>query len=271
MVRSSLVVVEVTKSLSKIVKSNFVAFSEQKRYIQSVDQEDPNVVKSTLPKNDSGERSDIEIKQQRQVDELKEQIKDLEQQLNSMNDHLSHEGYQAGLLKGEQEGYDAGYQNGMTQAEQEINEMKSTLQKEFDSKLEAAQMELNSDYAIQLQELEPKVLHLVKQLVDKLVGVASLNQDTIMHLIRSGLEEVEIHGDITIKVSPEDLEEVVDHKASITDTLSDKFQVEILKDPKLERNECVIETNMGTIDCSLGVQMQGLMKELELIEKSLGR
>ncbi len=257
--------------MSKIVKSNFVAFSDQKRYIQSVDQEDPSVVKSSVQNYGEGERSDEQKKNDRRIKELTEHIRELEEQLESMNDHLHHEGYQAGLEQGQQEGYGAGYNEGSIQAKQELNEEKVNLQHDFDRRLEVAQEDLNKKYLEKLSNLEPKVLHIIKSLVEKLVGSASLNSDTIMHLIRSGLEEVEIHGDITIKVSEDDLEEVVDAKSTITDTLSDKFQVEILKDPKLVRNECIIETNMGTIDCSLGVQLQGVLKEMELIQQSFGQ
>lgn len=246
-----------------------MAFSDEKRYIQAVDQGDPNVVKSSLSNPSSDQSDGDQKKADRLVHDLKERIRELEEQLEQLNDQMTHEGYQKGLEQGQKEGYDMGYTTGKNQADEELSMEKAALQEQLESQKNEIQKELDFRYEEQISALEPKVLSIIRSLVEKLVGASAINKNTVMHLIRSGLQEVEIHGDIIIKVSSQDLEVVIDNKDTITETLSDKFDVEILKDPKLERNECVIETNMGTIDCSLGVQIQGLLKELELIHNSM--
>ncbi len=83
------------------------------------------------------------------------------------------------------------------------------------------------------------------------------------------MNELDLHGDLVIKVSALDIDEVLEHKEKLTEGLSEKIDVEILLDQQLEKNECVIETNMGSIDCSLGTQMESLLQELRLIRDSL--
>jgi flagellar biosynthesis/type III secretory pathway protein FliH len=90
-----------------------------------------------------------------------------------------------------------------------------------------------------------------------------------MYLIKSGMNELDLHGDLVIKVSTFDVDEVLEHKQHIVEGLSEKIDVEILVDQQLEKNECIIETNMGSIDCSLGTQMEALLQELRLIRESL--
>ena len=55
------------------------------------------------------------------------------------------------------------------------------------------------------------------------------------------------------------------NKDKITNNISEKVDLEILKEASLESKECIIETQMGNIDCSLGTQLNGLLKELQLI------
>jgi flagellar biosynthesis/type III secretory pathway protein FliH len=117
--------------------------------------------------------------------------------------------------------------------------------------------------------LEPKMLKVIENLVIKLVGVQEISKGTIMHLIKCGIDELELHGDLIIKVSPLDLDYVISRRNEFSENLSEKIRIEILKDIQLNQNECVIETEMGTIDCSLGTQLQGLTKELRLIRDSL--
>jgi flagellar assembly protein FliH len=125
------------------------------------------------------------------------------------------------------------------------------------------------EYSEYKLELEPKMLSIIEDLVVKIIGVQKTSKDTVIHLIKCGLDEIELHGDLIIKVSSKDLDYVIERKHELTEELSEKIKVEILKDQQLEENECVIETEMGTIDCSLGTQLEGLLKELRLIKNSL--
>ncbi len=254
--------VEVTRSLSKIVKSSFVSFTEQKKEIKVILNNDPKILQSSVKAVD------------REIEEI---LEDNQENLEEIKHQVKQEAYEKGFELGQQEGYDEGYEKGYAlgyaegkkQSQEEcmhkLEQERSVLHQEA----EHLQEQMEKELAERTERLEPKMLHIIDALVQKLVGIQSVSQGTILHLIRSGMNELDLHGDLVIKVSAVDIDEVLEHKAKLTEGLSEKIDVEILLDQQLEKNECVIETNMGSIDCSLGTQMESLLQELRLIRDSL--
>lgn len=266
---------EVTKSLSnyregttKIIKSGFISFSEQKKEIVVIDSRNPNIIGRSKAEhlNDSEEDNfeSIEVEQahheqlSRDVEIAKEEAARLGYE----------EGYQEGYQEGNEQGRIKGYQEGHLEAlqvsEAELSVHKEELEKNY-RKLETELMDEVSNYK---KALEPKVALIIERLVRKLIGIQEVNRETILFLIRNGLEEVESYGDLIIRVSSFDIDYVQANRNLIIHELSESIQVEILKDPNLKENECIIETDMGTIDSSLGTQMERLLRELRLIYES---
>ena len=254
-------VVEVTKSLSRIVKSNFVSFTEQKKEIKIIANNDPKVLKSS-------------IKAVEHIEDLHtDEMPDLHEDLDALKEKITEEAYDKGLELGQQKGYEEGYKKGYEEGKATgQDEGRRLLETERDAlyqEIEDTRAEINKQFEAQKNALEPKMLYIIEALVTKLIGIQSVSQDTIMYLIKSGMNELDLHGDLVIKVSSFDVDEVLEHKQGIVEGLSEKIDVEILVDQQLEKNECIIETNMGSIDCSLGTQMEALLQELRLIRESL--
>ena len=254
-------VVEVTKSLSRIVKSNFVSFTEQKKEIKIIANNDPKVLKSS-------------IKAVEHIEDLHtDEMPDLHEDLDALKEKITEEAYDKGLELGQQKGYEEGYKKGYEEGKATgQDEGRRLLETERDAlyqEIEHLRAENNEQFEAQKNALEPKMLYIIEALVTKLIGIQSVSQDTIMYLIKSGMNELDLHGDLVIKVSSFDVDEVLEHKQRIVEGLSEKIDVEILVDQQLEKNECIIETNMGSIDCSLGTQMEALLQELRLIRESL--
>lgn len=289
--------------MSDIIKSNFISFSDQKRQIKTVDKNDPNVIKSSIKSVDNKSNQNI-TNQGLSLDDLGLDINDIDHRLNEMQEDealleneqsLSHqfheqsmelsedalyeieslkeearnEGYEEGFSSGKTDGYNSGYEDGKNQAENEVNQALKAYKNEQDNELKSLKDQLIEEFESYKLELEPKMLSIIEDLVIKIIGIQKISKSTIMHLIKCGLDELELHGDLVIKVSAKDLDYVIERKNELTEELSEKIKVEILKDQQLEENECIIETEMGTIDCSLGTQLEGLLKELRLIRDSL--
>lgn len=254
-------VVEVMKSLSRIVKSNFVSFTEQKKEIKIIANNDPKVLKSS-------------IKAVEHIEDLHtDEMPDLHEDLDALKEKITEEAYDKGLELGQQKGYEEGYKKGYEEGKATgQDEGRRLLETERDAlyqEIEHLRAENNEQFEAQKKALEPKMLYIIEALVTKLIGIQSVSQDTIMYLIKSGMNELDLHGDLVIKVSSFDVDEVLENKQRIVEGLSEKIDVEILVDQQLEKNECIIETNMGSIDCSLGTQMEALLQELRLIRESL--
>lgn len=189
--------------------------------------------------------------------------------IETLKEEGRNQGYEEGFLSGKNDGYDTGYEEGKIQAEHDVNLALEAYSREQDGVMQELKDQLIQEYSDYKKELEPKMLSIIEDLVIKIIGVQKTSKGTIMHLIKCGLDELELHGDLVIRVSSKDLDYVIERKHELTEELSEKVIVEILKDQQLEENECVIETEMGTIDCSLGTQLEGLLKELRLIKDSL--
>ena len=75
--------------------------------------------------------------------------------------------------------------------------------------------------------------------------------------------------DYIIHVSKEDYPYVGMQKQQIVEQGSvGVASVEIVEDTTLGKNECLIETDGGIFDCSLGVQLADLTKQLRLLSYS---
>ena len=118
-----------------------------------------------------------------------------------------------------------------------------------------------------LQEsLEPDIVKLIIDISDKLIGNAkNLNPKTITYLVKQGFGTGQISGDIKVMVSPDDFEMVVKSKDELLAFTDGAANLEIVKDLSLNPLDCVIETSMGHIDCSLESQYIALKQNLTYI------
>ncbi len=270
-----------TRSLSDIIKSHFVSFSDQKKPINIIDNKDPSILKSTgksmIKEHEAGSESSVEglslndLNLNPSLDSFRneEQQQLVEKQKTIAKKNGYDEGFKIGKDEGYNEGHNEGYNEGIKKAETEVSIQLSKLDDDNQIRVKELKEQLINEYSDYKATLEPKMLTIIEDLVMKLIGEQSICKGVIVHLIKCGLDELEIHGDLVIKVSQEDLDYVIERKAELTEELSEKITVEILKDQQLSKNECVIETEMGTIESSLGVQLSGLLRELRLIKESL--
>jgi flagellar assembly protein FliH len=144
-----------------------------------------------------------------------------------------------------------GYQEGMTAATREGDAIRAQARQV----LAEAQAERKS----MQQNLEPEMVNLLIRILDKLVGNAvTLNPDIILALVKLGIQNATITGDVVVYVSPDDYETVAENKDTIMALTDGSVKLEITKDLSLNPMDCIIETPFGNIDCSLGQQLESL-------------
>ena len=125
---------------------------------------------------------------------------------------------------------------------------------------------------LRLQEtLEPDIVRLITSITDKIIGNAStLNPKTILYLIKQGFGTQTITGDVKVLVSHEDFDVVKMAKEELLAFTDGAANLEIVKDAALAPCECIIETSIGHIDCSLDVQYSALKENLTYILQNRG-
>ena len=157
--------------------------------------------------------------------------------------------------KGRQEGYQDGYQEGMTAAQaqqQEIDGMKAELEKEYQQLVD---------------ELEPEMVDVLTQIYEHVFGI-ELREDKgiILHLLKTTLSRIEPGRDLIVHISSDDYDDIMEEKETLDACItSPNTTMEIIEDPLLKENECMIESDSGVFDCSLGVELSEITRKLKLL------
>lgn len=151
-----------------------------------------------------------------------------------------------------------GYDDGFRQALEETQEKKE----EAESLLENAKIEKQNI----LNSAEPEMVELVVNIINKLVNNAQIvNKDVIKCVIKKGLSQTKIMGDIFIHVSADDFDDVTESKEDIVSEVDGNAKIEIVKDLSLKIGDCLIETPFGNIDCSISQQLEEVKNSLNYI------
>ncbi len=153
------------------------------------------------------------------------------------------------------QGYEAGYQEAMGQAEQ----MKNQLQED--------RKQMEAEYQELVEGLEPKFVEALTDIYEKVFRVdLKKEQNIIMHLISSTMHKIEGSNTYLIHVSKEDYPYVSMKKNEVlAASVSPHASVEIVEDMTLGANDCIIETDGGVFDCGLGTQLEELSQKLKLL------
>lgn len=159
-------------------------------------------------------------------------------------------------------GYDAGVAEGTADADRILSDRLTELEKENSEKREA----LEKEYQHMKEEIEPEMADALLKVFEKVTGVlASDKHDLILHLVNNVMENVELSKEFLIHVSEADYRFLDSNKDKIYGAATPDYHIEICKDSKLEKNQCIIETDAGVFDCSLDIQLENLIEEIRIL------
>lgn len=275
--------VEVTKSLSNLIKFyNFHVTEEDKKLLDSdskVDSFIPGIIShgEVELRDLEKEEFDAEFPEEMfedapeaQGEELlpDELLKDAHEQAELLLENAraqAEEIIEQAKVTGEvekkkviEEGRKRGYQEGLVKANDEVAAQKEAL--------EAERIQLESDYQQKITELEPTFVELVMGLLKKLTGVLVENKkDIILYLMEQSLKDLGKVKHLVIRVSPEDVELIQTKEEELRDMIGSSCEMEILSDGNLHKNQCILDLDNQIIDCSLDVQLQGLLEDLKMM------
>ncbi len=185
------------------------------------------------------------------LQQAQEQADMIIQNANAQAQAVMDDAYQ----QGHQQGYDAGYQEGVAAAQ--------SLQDE----IEQQRGDLEKEYQQIVDELEPEMVDVLTQIYEHVFNI-ELREDKgiILHLLKTTLSRIEPGKDLIVHISSDDYDDIMDQKdvldACVT---SPNTTMEIIEDPLLKENECMIESDSGVFDCSLGVELSEITRKLKLL------
>lgn len=156
------------------------------------------------------------------------------------------------------QGQEEGYEEGNKSAAEEIEELEHSLNQQI--------LENQKEYQMQLEQLEPLFVNLMVSYLEKLTGIIIEDKrDVILHLVTTAVHKVERNHNFLIRVSGEDYSYVNSKREQLAATAGEEASVEIIEDKTFGKNQCIIETDDRIIDCSLDVQLKGLVDDLKLL------
>lgn len=253
--------------LSSIIKGRRIR-SESKLQIE-------NKNKYVAPEKGDEDLIGEQPKEAAQKEDVKIRIKEIKYKADTIIEDAKIEGQnQADLIifqgreKAEQEavvitekarddGYSKGYARGEQEAQALVEEAKKVIQ---DAQEEKQQI---------LKEAEPEVIEMIIGICGKLISEEiNFNKDTILILVRKALKEVSSDmsdSEISIKVSPDEYDYVLDNKDSIMKSVSNPENIKILNDINLDKGVCIVETAFGSVKCNVEESFSEIKKQMRLI------
>lgn len=162
-------------------------------------------------------------------------------------------------LEGRENGYHQGFEEGLIKGQNEYE----AKQKEIKEK----ENMLVSQYERKLAEVEPILVDTLSNIYEHIFEVdLSGHRNIVMHLIENTLHRIDGCMNYIVRVSKEDYGYVSMQKQAVLDKcVVGSAKLEIVEDITLSANECLIETESGIYDCSLGTELKELKKQLMLL------
>lgn len=276
------------RSLSNLIKSRYVYVNDENRkiidsngkseelrtiYLNSRPEQLPGDTKAS--KEDSSDSEDIVFREGLQVSVIDNVLpEEEEKQLRMQGEQIIADAREeadrirkqaeeeAGIAAQEileearKKGYEDGLQKGMAEADRAKAELEELKQKH------------NEEYLEQIAGLEPAFGEIVAQLVEKLTGVAVEDKkNVILYLIHNSIMDSNNSKSYAIRVSKEDYDYVLSRKEELYRLVTQDTVIDIISDKNLERNQCLIETDAGMLDCSLDVELANLIQDIKLLSK----
>lgn len=165
--------------------------------------------------------------------------------------------------KASETGYQDGYAEGKQKAEEECRAHYQQLEQQLMTK----EKELENRYQERMEELEPALVDKLTGVYEHVLGIRlEEEKDNILFLINRSLATLDSGRNYIIHVSKEDFEAAKNGKAQISvETGMPEDDFEIIADGTMRKGDCMIESELGIMDCGLGTQMEMLKRQLKLL------
>lgn len=156
------------------------------------------------------------------------------------------------------EGRRSGYEEGIRNGEAEI----ASKQKELDEYRE----QLDKEYDDRIKKMEPELVDVLLKIFSEVTKVLSVDKrDLILTLVNSVMSGTEVSKNYIIKTNKDDAQFLRDNKERIQGIVGRDINIEIVEDPVLKRNQCLIDTDLGIFDCSLDIQLENLIDDIKIL------
>jgi type III secretion protein L len=112
-------------------------------------------------------------------------------------------------------------------------------------------------------ETEPELRRLAVRIAEKILGEAlRLDPEQVVSIVRGALAAARGRRELSIRVHPDDLEAVTRARPRLAEALSRQAEVALRADASVPRGGCLVDSEVGTIDARLDVQLAAIERAL---------
>jgi len=191
-------------------------------------------------------------------DREREQARGIVVRAQEKADLIEREAYEAGFAQGEKDGFEMGA-------------------KKLDKMLDLTEETLKGmvSYKSEFIKLyEKEILHLIFHIAEKVVrGKVKIDQTVVRETILEAFNLVVDRSEVTIRISPEEIEYVKEIRAEFLARIKDLKSITVESDPSVNPGGCLMETVFGHIDARLENQLEKIARAVEqtLEESQVGK
>ncbi|MCE1247205.1 MAG: hypothetical protein LWY06_11220 [Firmicutes bacterium] len=182
-------------------------------------------------------------KAERIIEHAQGEAKKLLEQAKVYGETARQEAHKEGFKLGKEDGFKAGLQE-FTGYMEEAKNLYTQLLRERESFFNSA---------------EPELAKLSLTIAQKIIGSEiDSNKETVVSVIKNALVNIKSREQVTIKVSPEDVEYVKQNRDVFAKMVEGAKEFDITADPRVDKGGCMIETDLGTTDARISIQMNAI-------------
>lgn len=160
------------------------------------------------------------------------------------------------------EAKNSGYAEGVATAGKEAEISVRQAREQF----EAQKMQIIGEYRKKEEEMEPALVETILKIFAEITGAISVDKkDMILTLVNNVMSHSETNKNFIIKACNEDAQFLMANKDKIIGAVREDIHIEIVTDPSMKRNECIIDTDTGVYDCGLDIQMANLINDIRIL------
>ena len=162
------------------------------------------------------------------------------------------------------EGYEKGLQDGSMEAMKRTDAYMENMQKEQEALMQRNQEILEDN----ISDAQDKLVNLSCALIEKLTGIlVDQYRPVMMHVINNALNDAEASKHITIKVGEENFTYIQDNYDRLSGAANPNINIELYSDSKLNKRQCIIESENGIIDLSMDIQVRNLITAIKMLSE----
>lgn len=162
------------------------------------------------------------------------------------------------------EGYEKGLQDGSMEAMKRADEYMENLQREQQILIEKNQEVLEANVA----DAQEKMVNLSCALIEKLTGIlVDQYKPVMLHIINNALNDSDGSKNITIRVGEENYTYIQDNYDRLSGAANPNISIELYSDSKLNKRQCIIESENGIIDLSMDIQVRNLITAIKMLSE----